>query len=121
MSAPLNGKRTAPPASPADQIARNVQEALREGCDDLAWDDLTEEEREGEVFLAEHYMAAHAQWLSESGFKIIPPGATPVPKTDDEAMAMVRAAKSYFDGKKRKGGLVSTVGAQKLILPKGAH
>lgn len=105
---------------PAEDIAKVVQEALRDGSDDPAWPDLTDEQRQDEVYLAQHYLLAHINWLGQRGFKVIPPGAVPVPKTDDEAMALVQTAKAYFDGKKRKGQLVNTVAPRKLILP-GAH
>lgn len=108
------------PADPAEEIARIVQEALRGDTNDIPWADLCEADRQGEVFIAEHYLAAHLQWLAEHGFKVVPPGAVLMPKSDDEAMAMVKAAKAYFDAKKRKGQLVNTAAPRKLILPPGS-
>lgn len=117
----VNGQPvTDTPPDPRLEIARAVQAATAEDLDP-PWDALTDDERAGELWIAEHYIAAHLSWLTTHGFKVIPPGATPVPKTDAEAMAMVRASKAYFDAQKRRGKLMASAAPKKLILPKGMH
>jgi len=66
-------------------------------------------------------IGAHMAWLDARGFRLLPPGAVPRPKSEDEAMAMLKASKDWFDAKKRKGGLVGGVAPRKLILPPGTH
>jgi hypothetical protein len=120
LTADLNGKRTLPPTSdPREDIAQAVQEALRED-DEPTWEELTEEDREDEVYLADAYITAHAGWLAQHGWRVIPPGSIPKPSNDAEAMAMVNAAKAFFDAQKRRGKLVGSVAQPtSLILPKG--
>lgn len=119
MTAALNGKHLAePPPDPAPAIAEAVWTAnMADG--DATFADLEEGEQTNLIDYARHYLAAHVTWLQSRGFRIIPPGAAVIPKTDDEAAAMLLAVKSYRDGKKRKGGLL--VQDKKLILPPGAH
>lgn len=122
MTEHLNGKPDAPAASvdPSEDVASAVLEAMRDDGDPT-WDELTQADRDSELYLAQHYIIAHVQWLGERGFQILPPGAIPSPKSDDEAMAMVRIAKAYFDGQKRRGKLVSGTSPKPgLILPPGS-
>lgn len=113
----LNGHPAleAPPAlNPAGEVARAVYDALWEDGDET-FEQLSESDRTDLVYLAEHYIAAHLAFLGAHGWKVIPPGSVPVPKSEPEAMAMVRAAKAFLDAHKRKGSLLAT--PKKLILP----
>jgi len=119
----INGHATSAmpiPSDPARDVAQNRYAAdFADG--DTPWADLSDDEREALTSLASDYLEAHLRWLVASGFKVVPPGSIANPANDDEAMAMVKAAKAYFDGKKRKGRLVSSGPRPKLIVPGRPH
>lgn len=113
----LNGHpalEATPAPNPAVEVARAVCDALWEDGDTI-WDHLSDEDRLNTYYLAEHYIAAHLAFLGARGWKVIPPGGIPFPTSDPEAMAMVRAAKTFIDAHKRKGSLLAT--PKNLILP----
>lgn len=117
---PVNGHGPPPPEPLSIAIARAVWTAnMGEG--DAPWDQLTPDEQEYLGAHAEGYIAAHMALLQANGFRILPPGAFPRPKSDEEAAAMLLAVKAYREAKKRKGGLVGSVAPKKLILPPGMH
>lgn len=68
--------------------------------------------------ITEHYINAHIGWLAQQGFRLFPPGVTPIPKSAEEALAMVQAAKQFHDSQKRKSKLIGGK-PKKLILPPG--
>lgn len=105
---------------PAPAVARGIYESQAEDGD-RPFDDLGAEERQDLIDYCGIAIGLHAQWLSEKGFRIVPPGDVPRPKTDEEAAAMVQAVKVYQAAKARKGGLVGSVAPKKLILPPGTH
>lgn len=120
MTALINGHAPQPPPDPREPIAKAVIEAIRaENPDAEAWDDLSAEDRESELYLAEQYITAHMGFMAMHGFRVFPPGVTPIPKSEQEALAMVQAAQRFLDSRKRKSKLISGR-PQKLILPKGA-
>ena len=121
VTAPINGKPTpAKPLDPRTDVARAVWEA--QSIDgDPAFSELTEDQREDLAAYAEAHIAAHAQWLDQHGFRIIAPGAVPRPTSEPEALAMVQAAKAFFDAQKRRGKLMAGAVPKKLILPPGVH
>lgn len=116
MAGHLNGLSEPGLSAPKDDIARGLYAALAQDGD-TAWDELAAAERESLADYAELALALHVEWLASRGFKIIPPGATPIPKSEAEALAMVQAAKGFFDAHKRKGKLVSTAATPRLIVP----
>jgi len=83
------------------------------------FDDLGDVERNSELWLAEQYITAHVGWLTVQGFRLYPPGVTPIPKSEEEALAMVQAAQRFLDSRKRKSGLVG-MKKPKLIVPPGS-
>jgi hypothetical protein len=101
---------------PARDVAQFVYAAGFEDGD-TPWAELSEDERDALIGFAHDHLQAHLRWLVASGFKVIPPGHVPNPTSDDEAMAMVKVAKHYFDAKKRKGHLVASGPRPKLIVP----
>lgn len=113
-----NGKRLSPePVPPHYTVAERVYDrCMEEG--DTPWAELPADQQEAVVEYAAMILSAHVELLMEQGFKIVPPGAAPIPKSQDEALAMVQAAKAFFDGQRRKGKLM--VEAQPtLIVPPG--
>ncbi|RAK51202.1 hypothetical protein [Phenylobacterium soli] len=112
----INGHAPSRPlANPALDIAERLYTSgIEEG--DALWSDLTDEEREALIEFAAEHIAAHAQWLRDNGFRIIPTDAVPVPASEAEAFAMLKAAKGYFDASKRKGQLMGSA-PKKLIIP----
>lgn len=119
MTAPLNG-HTPPAPDPVADVAQAVTAALRaEAPDSPAWADLTDEDQAAELYLAQHYLAAHSAWLKANGFRIVPPGSVLRPATEQEAMMMVQGAKAFLDGQKRKGKLMDGAVSRKVIVPKG--
>lgn len=122
MKPPVNGTPVGP--SPTEDPAREIAEAVyqlsfEEG--DEAWGDLADDDRDNLTELARYYIAAHLTWMTAQGIRTVPPGATLRPKTEAEAMAMLQAAKDWFDAQKRKGKLIGEGPAKrKLILP-GMH
>ena len=120
MTAPLNGHKVPEPAEPLDPrpvVAGAMHAALADEGE--TFDSLADDERQDFLDLAEHAVASHTAWLLSQGFKIVPPGATPIPKTQEEAMGMVQAAKAFFDAQKRRGKLMDGAVSRKVILPKG--
>jgi hypothetical protein len=120
---PVNGHPipTTPPAppDPREQVARAVY-AFNAEDGDATFDDLDPAERQVLIDYAEAHITAHIAALTASGFKLLPPGATLRPKSDDEAAAMLQAVRLWTEANARKVGLVGSV-APKLILPKGMH
>lgn len=121
MTGPLNGKTTPEPLNPARDVARALvaEYHAHDPIGQSAWDDMSEEEQAQEVQLAENYISMQAQWMQERGWRVVPPGASVIPTSDQEATAMLVAVKTYREAKKRKGGLL--VNQKKLILPPGVH
>lgn len=121
----INGHVLSPDEIHVAEISTEVAEAvysamLDEG--DEPWPDLTDEERELLAKHAELHIAAHIIAMQSRGMRMLPPGSIPKPASEPEAMAMVKAAKAFFDGQKRKPGLLAgTVRKPKLILPPGMH
>lgn len=106
------------PETPPLVVARAVYNSdIEDG--DLPFDDLSAEEREALVAYADEHIRAFTEHLAAAGFKLLPPGAAPIPKSDEEAAGMLVAVKAYRDGKKRKGGLL--LQDKKLIMPPGVH
>lgn len=120
---PINGHSLTPEPDrlpePKSVIARQVWDAgFMDG--DLTWDDLDDEQRGALENLASDYIACHMRFLSEHGFRLIPPNTVLRPKSDEEAAMMTEAVRLYRAAKTRKGGLVGST-APKLIIPKGTH
>lgn len=111
----LNG---ASPPDPKTDVARRVWEAQAEPGDP-AWDDIEPDEQAMLSDMAEAHIVAHAQWLSDHGFRILSADAVARPQSEPEALAMVQAAKDFFDAQNRKRKLAG--GTKKLILPPGTH
>lgn len=122
MTAPLNGHAIpTPDPDPAGDVARGLYESQADEGD-TPYDDLPEADRAALVQYCQIAIGLHAQWLTERGFRIVPPGATALPQSEAEAMGMVAAAKAFLDGQKRKGKLLGGVTGGGVILPKGrAH
>jgi hypothetical protein len=63
-------------------------------------------------------MVAHQAWLDAAGFRVIPPGMTVRPQSENEAREMARQVKAYLDqpehARNRRKGLLQ---APKLVLP----
>lgn len=119
MTAPLNGHPVAAPVlDPKSDVAGLVFAALAEDGETFAA--LPPLEQDEFLNIAEHYIAAHMAWLGANGFRVLPPNATIRPTSEAEAMAMLQAAKDFFDAAKRKGGLLGSVVPKKLIIP-GVH
>lgn len=108
------------PPDPRPAIAEAVYTIMMDEGDP-PFSDLDAEDRKDILAITEHYINAHIGWLSQQGFRLLPPGVTPLPKSPEEALAMVQAAKAYADSQKRKSKLFGGA-SKKLILPKGrAH
>lgn len=110
----------APPAAPDPRptIAEAVYTIMMDEGD-TPFAALDEEDRADIITLTEHYINAHVGWLTQQGFRLMPPGVTPIPKSAEEALAMVQAAKQFHDSQKRKSNLIGGK-PKRLILPPGA-
>jgi hypothetical protein len=118
----LNGTSapTAPP-DPRETVAEAVYTAMMDEGDP-PYAELEPEDRADILHLTGNYLTAHLNFLNANGFRIVPLGAVLTPHTEAEALAMVKAAKDYFDAAKRKGKLMgAAVEKPKLILPPGMH
>lgn len=82
------------------------------------FDALPQEDRDNMLAVATAGMAAHLDWLTEHGFRIAPPGTMLRPKTEDDAKAMMLAARDFLAKPKGKKALIASPG---LILPGRAH
>ena len=102
-----------PPEELKVTVAREVWTANLQS-DDLDFEELEPSEQELLADHAEAHISAHLRWLEERGFRLLPPNATIRPTTEPEAMAMLQACKAFFDGQRRKGGLMGTA-PRKLI------
>lgn len=102
------------------EIAHSVYDALLEDGDS-PWAELTDDERSMLEMNASLYIMAHITAMGMRGLRLIPAGAVPRPHSEQEALAMIQAAKDWFDAQKRKGKLMTgATGGKKLILP-GMH
>jgi hypothetical protein len=99
-----------------DEVAKAILGAASDGSED--WDALPAEERDVIRTAAKAAMAAQAQGLIARGFRLVEPGAVLIPKSDEEAGAMLRAIKDFAATTRRKGKLVGGPG---LIVPPGAR
>jgi hypothetical protein len=115
----LNGKSVASgprPPDPRQTVAEAMFLALAD--EGAAFADAHEDERQDYLNLAEHAIAAHVAFMASQGVRVIPPGSVCTPQTEEEAMAMVRIAKAFFDAQKRRGKLLESGPRPKgLILP----
>jgi len=119
----INGKSASSgaPPDPRRPVAEAVYTAMMDEGDP-PFAEVEPEDLADILKLTENYLNAHLNFLSANGFRILPPGAVPKPTSEPEAMAMLQAAKAFFDGQKRKGKLMAgAVGKPKLILPPGMH
>lgn len=114
----LNGKRApdAPP-DPRLPIAEAVYTVMTDEGDP-SFADLNDEDRDDLLTLTGNYIAAHVNFLKINGYRLIPPGVTPIPTSPEEALAMVQAASRFLEAQKRKPKLLGS-GKRKLILPPG--
>lgn len=118
-AAPINGHGAPAEIDPAREVARGLHASQIEDGD-TPFDEMDEETQSELTEYCRIAIALHVQWLVDRGFRIVPPNATPIPKTQEEALAMVQAAKGFFDAQKRKGSLMSGAVGRKVILPKGS-
>lgn len=118
MTAPLNGTPAAAPRlDPKGDIAQAVY-LLNWEPGDTPWEGLEDDLRADLVTYAEQHVSEHVKWLAARGFRIVAPNAVLRPQSEQEALAMVQAAKDFFDAQRRKGKLMAA--PKKLIIP-GAH
>lgn len=123
---PINGTpapaNDAPaPPDPRHLVAEAVYTAMMDEGDP-PFSDLDAEDAADMLVVTENYLTAHLNFLTANGFRIVPAGAVPRPQSEPEAMAMLQAAKGWFDAAKRKGKLLAGATAKpKLILPPGVH
>jgi hypothetical protein len=81
---------------------------------------LPEAEQADFLGLAVVAMKAHADWLTENGFRIAPPGTALMPKTEQEAAAMLLAVQQFRLAMDRNVSRKTVlVGVPKLIVPPG--
>lgn len=110
------------PPDPRSIIAAAVYTLMMDEGD-APFSELDDEDRADLISLAEQYISAHVAFLTQQGFRLLPPGVTPIPTCAEEALAMVQAAKRFTDsarnGKGRKSALVGSVVPKGLILPPG--
>jgi hypothetical protein len=100
-------------------VARTVWDAdFEEG--DTPFDDLSPDDKAAMIGCADDHVTAHITWLQANGFRLLMPGALPRPHSEAEALAMVQAAKDWFDAKKRKPGLLGGIAPKRLFLPPGS-
>jgi hypothetical protein len=110
---------TAPAFDPR-QLAVAVAKAILGAIDPEADFDALPEDEQSDILIAAHAaVGAHDAWLTGAGFRILPPGITAVPKSDEEVAAYRAAIKAYEQGNGRKSGLLASA-TPKLIMP-GLH
>jgi hypothetical protein len=122
MTAALNGHSVTatPEPEPAYVVARGLYESqFSDG--DTPWTDLPAADVEDMVAYCRIAIGLHLEFLDRKGFRVVPPATLLKPTTEEEAMGMVRLAKNFLDGLKRKGKLMGGVTPGKLILPPGVH
>ena len=82
------------------------------------WDDMTNEERASFDAISQAAIVAHLAFLNAAGFRLVPPGMTIRPQTEQEAHEMAKQVRAYLaqpiHAKQRRSGLM---GSPKLILP----
>lgn len=119
---PINGKRlpVAPtPSDPRLAVAEAVYTLMMDEGDP-PFSDIDPEDLADILVITENYITAHVAWLTQQGFRLFPPGVTPIPTSAEEALAMVQAAKRFSDGQRRKSKLIGGA-PKKLILPNGGR
>lgn len=119
----LNGKSLSAPPDPTRIVAEAVYIAMMDESDP-PFADLDTEDLADILVLTENYLQAHLSFLKLHGYRLLPPGVTPLPTCVEEALAMVQAAQRFTDskrggGRQRKSRLVGSVVPKKLILPPG--
>lgn len=72
-----------------------------------AWNEATEAERDDMRQVAYAAMGAHDAFLATLGFRVLPPNTVQVPKSDEEAGAMLKSAQTYLDDAKRPPRIVA--------------
>lgn len=121
MSA-LNGQSlTNAPPDPRRPVAEAVYTVMMDEGDP-PFSELEPEDVADILNLTEQYIKAHVGWLTQQGFRLLPPGVTPIPTCAEEALAMVQAAKQFTESKRNgKGRKSKLIGGEprKLILPPG--
>jgi len=121
MTGPINGHNPALPPDPREPVARHVMAAVREQDPDAEeFDALSEDDRAAELDMAAFYISAHLDFIARNGLRLLPVNAVPVPRSEEEALAMVQAAQTFLDARKRKKRLIAPK-KPRLILPKGVH
>lgn len=111
---PLNGKLS-PLPDPSPIIAEVVYTAMMDEGD-AAFRDLNPEDRESFQAITQQYLTAHLNYLTAHGYRVMPPGIIPLPKSVEEALAMIQAAQTWLDANKRKTNLIG-FGKKKIVLP----
>lgn len=105
---------------PRKAVAEAVYTAMMDEGDP-PFAELDPEDMADLLDLTANYLNAHLNFLHANGFRMVPPGAIVKPSSEPEALAMVKAAKAFFDAQKRRGGLLAgTVRKPQLILPPGS-
>lgn len=102
--------------TPIRAVSEAVYDALC-AADQGPFANLSPEDQAQEDLLAEAYVSAHLGWLAQQGVRIVPPDAILKPTSEAEALAMVKAAKDFLDGQRRKGKLLGAASPSKLIMP----
>lgn len=110
---------TVGPAERAVAIAMFVQTG--EGPDGEAeFDALPDDERLSMLETAYEAMQAHVAWLTAAGFRIVPPGTSLVPQSEQEAAAMLLAVQQFRKAMDRNvSRKTALIGSPKLIVPPG--
>lgn len=82
------------------------------------WDAMDEAEKALMCEAALAAMAAHHAWLDAAGFRVVPPGMTLRPSSENEAREMAKQVRAFLDqpehARSRRKGLLER---PKLILP----
>lgn len=121
----INGKLVSGAPQPPDprQIVAEAVYTVMMDEGDPPFSELDPEDQADLFHLTEQYITAHIGFLTQQGFRLLPPGVTPMPTCEEEALAYIQAAKTFAEskrnGKGRKSALVGSVVPKKLILPPG--
>lgn len=86
----------------AEKVALAMFGVTLERPDKTAWDGLDEDTQAAFLVGAHAAIAANAKWLAVNGYRIIPPGVTPVPSCQEEADAMMAAIARFNVNEARK-------------------